>query len=264
MNTSLHHDEGAHAQGARPLIQTRAVTKDYPGVRALDGVDFELRPGEVHVLFGENGAGKSTLISILAGANQPSSGTILVRGEETHLGSVHEARELGISAVFQEFSLIPQMTVAENLFLGAEHARYGFLDKKRLRREAETILDELGFHIAPDQTVDHLTGRAPVAPAAPRFRADLRHDGVVGTPKKIGFLSFGHWMDHPDSAVRSASDALLQSVELAEAAEELGADGAYFRVHHFARQLGTPAPLLAAVGARTRRIEIGTGVIDMR
>ncbi|MGN0099921.1 MAG: LLM class flavin-dependent oxidoreductase [Dietzia sp.] len=71
-------------------------------------------------------------------------------------------------------------------------------------------------------------------------------------------------MDHPDSAVRSASDALLQSVELAQAAEELGVDGAYFRVHHFARQLGTPAPLLAAVGARTRRIEIGTGVVDMR
>ncbi|AWH93861.1 LLM class flavin-dependent oxidoreductase [Dietzia lutea] len=71
-------------------------------------------------------------------------------------------------------------------------------------------------------------------------------------------------MDHPDSAVRSASDALLQSVEFAEAAEELGADGAYFRVHHFARQLGTPAPLLAAVGARTHRIEIGTGVVDMR
>ena len=86
----------------------------------------------------------------------------------------------------------------------------------------------------------------------------------MSAPKKIGFLSFGHWMDHPDSAVRSASDALLQSVELAQAAEELGADGAYFRVHHFARQLGTPAPLLAAVGARTRRIEIGTGVVDMR
>lgn len=86
----------------------------------------------------------------------------------------------------------------------------------------------------------------------------------MSAPKKIGFLSFGHWMDHPDSAVRSASDALLQSVELAQAAEELGTDGAYFRVHHFARQLGTPAPLLAAVGARTRRIEIGTGVVDMR
>ena len=82
--------------------------------------------------------------------------------------------------------------------------------------------------------------------------------------KSIGFLSFGHWMDHPDSAVRTAADSLVQSVELAEAAEELGVDGAYFRVHHFAQQLGTPAPLLAAVGARTSRIEIGTGVVDMR
>jgi alkanesulfonate monooxygenase SsuD/methylene tetrahydromethanopterin reductase-like flavin-dependent oxidoreductase (luciferase family) len=82
--------------------------------------------------------------------------------------------------------------------------------------------------------------------------------------KKIGFLSFGHWSDSYGSTVRSAADSLLQSIELAVAAEELGADGAYFRVHHFARQLGSPFPLLAAVGARTRTIEIGTAVIDMR
>ena len=82
--------------------------------------------------------------------------------------------------------------------------------------------------------------------------------------KKIGFLSFGHWTPSPHSQVRTASDALLQSIELAVAAEELGVDGAYFRVHHFARQLASPFPLLAAVGARTSRIEIGTGVIDMR
>ena len=82
--------------------------------------------------------------------------------------------------------------------------------------------------------------------------------------KKIGFLSFGHWTPSPQSQTRSASDALLQSIDLAVAAEELGADGAYFRVHYFARQLGAPFPLLAAVGARTKRIEIGTAVIDMR
>ncbi|PJF16066.1 flavin-dependent oxidoreductase [Raoultella ornithinolytica] len=82
--------------------------------------------------------------------------------------------------------------------------------------------------------------------------------------KKIGFLSFGHWTPSPQSATRSAADALLQSIDLAVAAEELGADGAWFRVHHFARQLSSPFPLLAAIGARTRRIEIGTGVIDMR
>ncbi len=82
--------------------------------------------------------------------------------------------------------------------------------------------------------------------------------------KRIAFLSFGHWSSTPQSQTRSASDALLQSIDLAVAAEELGADGAFFRVHHFARQLGSPFPLLAAIGARTSRIEIGTGVIDMR
>ena len=82
--------------------------------------------------------------------------------------------------------------------------------------------------------------------------------------KKIGFLSFGHWTPSPQSGTRSAADALLQSIDLAVAAEELGADGAYFRVHHFARQLASPFPLLAAVGAKTKQIEIGTAVIDMR
>ncbi|MFE1599472.1 LLM class flavin-dependent oxidoreductase [Methylobacterium sp. ID0610] len=82
--------------------------------------------------------------------------------------------------------------------------------------------------------------------------------------KRIGFLSFGHWSPTTRSETRSAGDTLLQSIDLAVAAEELGADGAYFRVHHFARQLASPFPLLAAIGARTRRIEIGTGVIDMR
>ena len=82
--------------------------------------------------------------------------------------------------------------------------------------------------------------------------------------KKIGFLSFGHWTPSPHSQTRSASDTLLQSIELAVAAEELGADGAYFRVHHFARQLASPFPLLAAAGAKTSRIELGTAVIDMR
>ena len=82
--------------------------------------------------------------------------------------------------------------------------------------------------------------------------------------KKIGFLSFGHWTPSPQSQTRLAADALLQSIDLAVAAEQLGADGAYFRVHHFARQLAAPFPLLAAVGARTQRIEIGTAVIDMR
>ena len=108
--------------------------------------------------------------------------------------------------------------------------------------------------------------RAAVADSGANHRSELTsHDGGQDVPvKRIGFLSFGHWSQSPSSHVRSASDALMQSLELAVAAEEVGADGAYYRVHHFARQLGSPFPLLAAVGARTSRIEIGTAVIDMR
>ncbi|MBO9577265.1 MAG: LLM class flavin-dependent oxidoreductase [Microbacteriaceae bacterium] len=90
----------------------------------------------------------------------------------------------------------------------------------------------------------------------------MRLDGAV--TKSIGYLSFGHWSSSPHSQARTGADTLLQAIELAEAAEELGVDGAYFRVHHFARQHGAAFPLLAAIGARTSRIEIGTGVIDMR
>src|SRR5690606_5440111 len=82
--------------------------------------------------------------------------------------------------------------------------------------------------------------------------------------KNIGFLSFGHWGNHPSNQTRSAGDTLLQSIDLAVAAEEIGIDGAYFRVHHYAAQLASPLPLLAAIGAKTNKIEIGTGVIDMR
>jgi alkanesulfonate monooxygenase SsuD/methylene tetrahydromethanopterin reductase-like flavin-dependent oxidoreductase (luciferase family) len=96
------------------------------------------------------------------------------------------------------------------------------------------------------------------------YPGQRRLDIQSGDVKRIGFLSFGHWSTAPHSQVRSGEDALLQSIELAVAAEELGADGAYFRVHHFAQQLASPFPLLAAIGARTRRIEIGTAVIDMR
>jgi len=99
----------------------------------------------------------------------------------------------------------------------------------------------------------------------PPFRSQTNLDSNrLPSMKKIGFLSFGHWTPSSQSQTRSAADTLLQSIDLAVAAEELGANGAYFRVHHFARQLASPFPLLAAVGAKTKRIEIGTAVIDMR
>jgi ribose transport system ATP-binding protein len=134
-----------------------SITKRFPGVDALVDVDFTLRRGEVHVLFGENGAGKSTLISLIAGVEAPSSGTITYDGKEIQLRSVYEARQLGISAVFQEFSLVPQLTVEENLFLGAEATNGIFLDKAEIHRRAKEILKRLNFPLEPAQRVAYLS-----------------------------------------------------------------------------------------------------------
>jgi ribose transport system ATP-binding protein len=159
---------------AVPLLRLEAITRHFPGVLALDRVDFDLRPGEVHVLFGENGAGKSTLISIVAGALRPSGGRMFFRGEPLDLASVHHARSLGISAVFQEFSLVPQLTVEENLFLGAEATTRGLLDKRELRRAAEEILDRLGFPLRRNQQVAFLSrAEQQMVEIAKAFRSEL-------------------------------------------------------------------------------------------
>ncbi|AWK89411.1 sugar ABC transporter ATP-binding protein [Azospirillum thermophilum] len=139
------------------LIRTVALTKRYPGVTALDRVDFDLHAGEVHVLFGENGAGKSTLISLLAGVSAPSDGEILVRGRNVRFSGVADARAAGISAVFQEFSLVPTLTVAENLFLGDEPRRGPFLDRAAMLRRARALFADLDFPIDPRRRVATLS-----------------------------------------------------------------------------------------------------------
>ena len=132
------------------------VTKRFPGVVALDDVDFDVRRGEVHVLFGENGAGKSTLINIIAGTYPLDSGTMVFDGRRlTHL-TPHQSRLTGISPVFQEFSLAPDLTVEENLFLGREQARWGVLRKSSMRAEARAVLRDLGFVLRPGARVGQL------------------------------------------------------------------------------------------------------------
>lgn len=140
-----------------PLIQTRRLTRVYPGVIALDHVDFDVTAGEVHVLFGENGAGKSTLISLLAGANTPSDGEILLEGRPVRFASVADAQAAGIYTVFQEFSLIPTMTVAQNMFLGREPGFGPFTDHRAMRRAAQELLDSLGFDVPVNAVVAHLS-----------------------------------------------------------------------------------------------------------
>ncbi|MEN2979379.1 sugar ABC transporter ATP-binding protein [Tistrella bauzanensis] len=142
---------------SQTLIETRALTRRYPGVVALNAVDFDLKRGEVHVLFGENGAGKSTLISMLAGASTPSDGQILMHGRQVAFQSVADARAAGISAVFQEFSLVPTLTVAENLFLGNEPRKGPFVDRAAMRRGAEALFARLDFRIDPRRRVSELS-----------------------------------------------------------------------------------------------------------
>lgn len=150
-------DKPAQNNDSPPLLRLEKISKRFPGVSALQQVDFDLREGEVHVLFGENGAGKSTLINIVAGALRPTSGRIFFRGCEIHFPNVHNARKAGIYAVFQEFSLIPQLTVAQNLSLGVEKSRYGILDKKGMQRQAREVLERLGFELDPGKQVVYLS-----------------------------------------------------------------------------------------------------------
>ena len=166
--------EGASGNHTHPLIEAIDLTKDFPGLRALDNVNFALESGEVHVLFGENGAGKSTLISLLAGADRPTSGEIRFDGHSVEFANVHEARELGISAVFQEFSLIPQMTVSENILLGSEPTTKGWLDVNSQNQKVQEILEDLNFEIEPHRKVEQLSrAEQQMVEIAKAFRSNL-------------------------------------------------------------------------------------------
>ncbi len=130
-----------------PLVEMRNVTRTFPGVTALDGVNFNLLAGEVHVLFGENGAGKSTLISILSGVYPQTSGSVKLAEKEVAFASVADAKKHGVSAVFQEFSLVPTLSVAKNIFLGNEPMIGPFIDRRRMERDARKLFADLGFNI---------------------------------------------------------------------------------------------------------------------
>ncbi|MFD6326123.1 sugar ABC transporter ATP-binding protein [Streptomyces sp. NPDC058442] len=142
-----------------PLLSMSGITKSFPGVRALDGVDLDVQAGEVHCLLGQNGAGKSTLIKVLAGAHQPDTGTIRWRGEAVTLRSPIAAMRLGIATIYQELDLVEHMTVAENVHLGQEPTTAGFVVRPRTSREATSrLLTRLGHpEIEPTRLVGELS-----------------------------------------------------------------------------------------------------------
>ena len=144
-------------------------------MRAVDDVSFGCARGEVHALCGENGAGKSTLIKILGGVYRPDSGSIRLDGREVAFSHPIAARRAGVSIIHQELSLLPYRTVAENVFLGIEPARYGFVDRRRMREEASRLLRRLGSSIAPDSPAGDLSiAQQQIVEIAKAFAIDAR------------------------------------------------------------------------------------------
>ena len=139
------------------LLRMIDIHKAFPGVKALDGVSFDVRPGEIHGLVGENGAGKSTLIKILSGAYQPDSGVIEWEGQRVHIANPLHAQQLGIATIYQEFNLIPPLTIAENVFIGREPGRGVFLSWPTLYRQTRAVIDRLGIDLDPRRIVRTLS-----------------------------------------------------------------------------------------------------------
>ncbi len=138
-------------------LEAEGISKFFPGVKALDNVSLRVRPGTVHALMGENGAGKSTLMKCLIGIYRPDKGSIRVKGEPVEFTDTMDALRSGISMIHQELNLVPHMTVAENIWLGREPMKYGFVDHGQLTRQTQALLDKLNIRLTADRLVGDLS-----------------------------------------------------------------------------------------------------------
>ena len=175
-------------QPATPLLELRGISKSFPGVQALADVSFSIWPGEVHMLLGENGAGKSSLMKVLCGAYAADAGEFWHRGERIEIRSPADARRFGIAVIFQEFSLVPYLSVAQNIFLGREFKGRvpGTIDRDRIRAEAKRVLASIGSDIDPD---------------LPVHRLDVAHQQIVEIAKALSEDARILVMDEPTSAL---------------------------------------------------------------
>src|ERR1700756_1282017 len=172
-----------------PLLRMTSIGKRFPGVQALDNVGLELLPGEIHALLGENGAGKSTLIKILSGAEQPDSGTIEFGGESVTMTSPHDAQRRGIVTIYQEFTLAPNMTIAENVFIGREPGPGVFVNWQQMAAKTRTITTQLGLQLRPMSIVRDL---------------NVAEQQMVEIARALSMKSRLIVMDEPTSALSAA------------------------------------------------------------
>src|SRR5215212_2101274 len=183
------------------ILEMRDISKSFPGVRALNNVTFTCEKGQVHALVGENGAGKSTLMKILAGVYQPDTGEIVLRGQPTRLRNPREAQQNGISIIYQEFNLVPYMTVTENIMLGREpRTRFGTIDRKRLNSEAQVWLDLLNVPLKLRTPVEQLS---------------VAQQQIVEIMKALSYNAEVIVMDEPTAALTLTEvDNLFQYIRL--------------------------------------------------
>ncbi|MET3696672.1 monosaccharide ABC transporter ATP-binding protein (CUT2 family) [Bacillus oleivorans] len=179
------------------ILKMNGIRKEFPGVVALDGVDISLEEGKVLALLGENGAGKSTLMKILSGSYQPDGGSIEIFGKKVEIKNVTHARELGISIIYQELSLSPNMTVAENIFALYEPVKYGLIDDKAMNRQSQALLDELGISISPTALVKELS---------------ISNQQMIEIAKAISSDPKIIIMDEPTSALSSKETEILFNI----------------------------------------------------
>ncbi|MCL1827950.1 MAG: sugar ABC transporter ATP-binding protein [Oscillospiraceae bacterium] len=199
------HEKTDAVPGSGETVQTgvfllaTGVFKQFGGVTVLENVDLDVNYGEVHALMGENGAGKSTIIKIITGVYTKDAGEIFIDGRHAEINSRQDARALGISVIYQELSLIPALTVTENIFLGLEKTKYGLLDKKSMHERVRSLVDHYGFDIDPDATVDTMG-------MAQRQMAEIL--------KALAFKAKLIIMDEPTSSLSAAeSEKLFETID---------------------------------------------------
>mgnify|MGYP001202631132 CR=1 FL=1 len=183
----------------RPVLEVRRITKRFPGVQALDDVSLDFLPGEVHAVVGENGAGKSTLMKIMVGAYLPDGGEILLDGQKVSFAHPREAQSRGLSIIYQEFNLLPERTVAQNIFLGREPARFGLVDTRRMNQKAEAVLRELG-------------AERLIAPTAILHTLSVAEQQIVEIAKAISLDARVLIMDEPTAALTVTEVQMLTNL----------------------------------------------------